>query len=224
MLLLTSIHRLSLGVCRNDHGSTDNSSAVLKPYIDAGMVTLTETDPNITIVDSEVSSRIHCYDGSVIPNEDMDWVAQIDLDEVLVLSQARIPAQKLRPTALHRLMDDFTNRKESVIQTTRFHFGTNNHIEVPPWPMGQGDAFTERQIVDYSGNFWPKILVKAGHWEFTPGAAHASQHTAVGIDGWKKVTPIHEEIPERGEDEDEWHHINSYPPVFDPFHIVSLFF
>lgn len=207
--------------CRDDHGSTDNSSAILQPYIDAGMVTMTKTDPNITIVDSEVSSRLHCYDGSVIPNEDMDWVAQIDLDEQLVLAQSRIRANQLRPTPLHLLMDEFTDRHESVIQTTRFHFGTNNHRVPPPWPMGQGDAFTERHTVDDSGNFWPKILVKAGYWTFAPGAEHATQHTAVGVDDWKKVTPVHEVIPGRSDYEDEWHHINSYPSIFDPFHIVS---
>lgn len=140
---------------------------------------------------------------------------------MLVLSQAHIKPI-LRPAAVYPLLDDYTRRKEAVVQVTRFHFGTSNHTDPPIWPTGQGDTFVDRHILDGPGNFWPKVLCKAGFWQPIPGGDHATQHTAVGIDGWKKVTPIHEEIPVREGDVSEWAYINSWPPVFDPIHIVRI--
>jgi len=57
---------------RDDHGSTDNTTAILQPYIDAGMVSLTHTAAGTTIAESEFAARYHCLDGSVVKNEDMD--------------------------------------------------------------------------------------------------------------------------------------------------------
>lgn len=148
-------------------------------------------------------------------------MTQIDIDEFLVLSQSRIPADVFRPAVIYDLLDDYSRRKESVVQVTRFHFGTSNHMDPPPWPMGQADAYTARHISDGPGNFWPKVMYKARRWRPVPGGEHATQHTALAVKGWKKVTPIHEEIPERNEAESEWDFINSWPPVFDPIHIVS---
>lgn len=140
---------------------------------------------------------------------------------MLVLSRAHIDSSVFRPADIYPILDDYSSRKESVVQVTRFHFGTSNTTSPPVWPNGQGNTFVDRHVTDYHGNFWPKTMCKAGFWKPVPGGDHATQHTAMGIEGWKKVTPIHEEIAPRPETWSEWDWINSWPPVVDPIHIVS---
>jgi hypothetical protein len=103
------------------------------------------------------------------------------------------------------------------------HLGTNGHVAAPAWPMGQADAFTERRYLEEPGNFWPKVMARTGKWRPVPQGEHATQHCALGVEGWSRVTASHQVIPERDAARiSEWDYINTFPPVFDPVHIVRF--
>jgi len=143
-------------LARDDHGSEDNTSAVVESYIQFGLVTRAPTAINTSSDDTEGAT--HCYDGSVIPVTDMEWVANINIDESLVPSLvSRIQIDSHRPTPIQKLLEDWTCSKTYIIQLMRISMGTNSHIKPPSWPTLQADAYTNRRIDHQSGSFWPKI-------------------------------------------------------------------
>lgn len=176
---------LALGVEKfyiYDNGSTDNTREILAPYIEKGVVEYTYFPGT--------KMQLAAYDDCLKRHRfETRWLAFIDVDEFIVISDGKTLPQYLKPL-----------EKSPVVEINWLCYGSSG--QTTRQPGGVMQRFKRHSLSSNAVNKHVKSIVNPRRIFSMIGAHEAARINGKGVDGngniiktsWRDRTPVHDKI------------------------------